>query len=79
MKYQKRGKHRLNTFNTIDEYYYYYYFIEYIQNICICRFKTTTVDVFIYIFIPTINYSTWYLKYGGVDAGNRGSDSTMKI
>ena len=24
-KHQEKGKHRLNSFNTRDEYYYYYY------------------------------------------------------
>ena len=25
-KHQEKGKHRLNSYNTIDEYYYYYYY-----------------------------------------------------
>ena len=26
-KHQEKGKHRLNIFNTRDDYYYYYYYV----------------------------------------------------
>ena len=31
------------------------------------------------MFIPKINYSTWYLKYRGVDAGIRASELNTEI
>ena len=40
---------------------------------------TTAVDILIYIFIKTINYSIWNLKYKDVDAGTRSSDVNMEI
>ena len=44
-----------------------------------CRFKTATVDIFIYMLIPEINYSTWYLAYRDVYEGNGVSDINMAI
>ena len=41
--------------------------------------KTTAVCILIYMSITTINYSTWDLKYRGVDAGTRASDVNMEI
>ena len=40
---------------------------------------TTAVDILIYIFIKTINYSIWNFKYKDVDAGTRSSDVNMEI
>ena len=31
MKHQEKGGHRINSFNTRDEYYYYYYYY-YVHN-----------------------------------------------
>ena len=41
--------------------------------------KTTAVCILIYMSITKINYSTWNLKYRGVDAGTRASDVNMEI
>ena len=42
------------------------------------RLKTTTVDLFISMLIPKRNFSTWYLEYRGVNAGNRVSDTNIE-
>ena len=38
---------------------------------------TTTVDICTPMFRPTINYSSWYLKYRGLDEGTIFSDANM--
>ena len=49
-------------------------FIGFRHHIYIFRVNTTTVDIWIAMFRPTLNYSTWYLNYMGVDSGTIVSD-----